>query len=61
MENLGVGDFKKVFDIIIKMGWGFKILGSVDKKEKCEKLEKFFMVIFRVFFFIFIIFLLCFY
>lgn len=34
MENLGVGDFKKVFDIIIKMGWGFKILGSVDKKEK---------------------------
>lgn len=60
VENLGVGDLKKVFDIIIKMGWGFKILGSVDKKEKREKLEKFFKVEFMGFIFICINFLLCF-
>lgn len=40
-ENLGAGDLKKVSDIITKMGRGFKIPGSVDKKEKREKLEKF--------------------
>lgn len=51
MENLGAGDLKKVSDIITKMGRGFKIPGSVDKKEKRDKLEKFSMVIFRVVFF----------
>lgn len=60
-ENLGAGDLKKVSDIITKMGRGFKIPGSVDKKEKREKLEKFSMVIFRVFFFTSITFLSCLY
>uniref|UniRef100_K1QC40 Latrophilin-2 n=1 Tax=Magallana gigas TaxID=29159 RepID=K1QC40_MAGGI len=40
-EKLGAGDLKKVSDIITKMGRGFKIPGSVDKKEKRDKLEKF--------------------
>lgn len=58
-ENLGAGDLKKVSDIITKMGRGFKIPGSVDKKEKREKLEKFSKVEFMGFIFTCINFLSC--
>lgn len=58
-ENLGAGDLKKVSDIITKMGRGFEIPGSVDKKEKREKLEKFSKVEFMGFIFTCINFLSC--
>lgn len=51
--KLGAGDLKKMSDIITKMGRGFKIPGSVDKKEKREKLEKFSKVEFMGFGFFF--------
>lgn len=45
---LGAGDLKKMNGIITKMGQGFKIPSTVNKKEKRQKLEKFTKVGFQL-------------
>ncbi|XP_048757529.2 adhesion G protein-coupled receptor L3-like isoform X2 [Ostrea edulis] len=40
-RSLGAGDLKKMNGIITKMGQGFKIPSTFNKKEKRQKLEKF--------------------
>ena len=41
VQSMGAGDLKKMSNIIMKMGQGFKIPDSVQKEEKHQILEKF--------------------
>lgn len=41
VQSMGAGDLKKMSNIIMKMGQGFKISDSVQKEEKHQKLKKF--------------------
>ena len=41
VKSMRAGDLKKMSNIIMKMGQGFKISDSVQKEEKHQKLKKF--------------------